>query len=142
MNIRKNIPHQSQCQTSFGGAGRATRNMIEQIYPYCALTGKKYGMGELRITTDHIRPRCNGGANKDSNFLFVTKEINAKKGSECLRKVISTCPEYVDNLVNYFESLLNSQSEKALRYAKVARETVIKELSGMHSNLADRKLIV
>lgn len=142
MNIMKNIPHQSQCQKSFGGAGSATRNMIKEIYPYCALTGTKYGHRNLRVTTDHILPRCNGGGNNDSNFLFVTRKINGDKGCESLRKVISNCPEYVNNLANYFESLLTSKSEKASKYAKAALETVLGELSGIRSNIADRKIII
>lgn len=122
------------------GYGRKTRELIKEIYPYCALTGKRYGSGPLRITTDHIRPHHYGGLNVDSNYLFITRETNSMKKCTSLKRIIMKYPEYFTNLMKYFEALLNSENSRAIQYAQKALNTVLEELSGISSNVKTKNI--
>lgn len=139
MIISNNTSNNSKSSVSFG-YGKGIRELVKEAYPYCALTGKEYGGGPLRITTDHILPHHYGGATRDFNYLFINKETNVAKGCKSLKKVIAKHPEYINNLLNYFDALLNSTIPRVQKYAKAARETAFKELTGMHSNLETQKI--
>lgn len=139
--LNTNLSNNSANSVSFG-YGKGTRELIKQVYPYCALTGKKYGGGPLAITTDHILSHHYNKMSKDSNYLFINQETNIEKKCTGLRKIIYKNPGYINNLANYFDYLLNSNNSKAQRYAKSALDTVLRELSGINSNLADRKIKV
>ena len=134
MFVPTNNLNNSPSSISFG-YGKGIRELVKEDYPYCALTGKKYGCGKLRITTDHILSDHYGGASRDFNYMFVTMETNIYKGCKKLRKVISKNPEYIDNLAKYFEALLNSAIQRVQKFAKSSLETTLKELSGINSEL-------
>ena len=136
-----NLSNNPSNSVSFG-YGKGTRDLILEAYPYCALTGKHYGAGQLKITTDHMLPHHYNKASKDSNYLFITKEMNIEKKCTGLRKIIYKHPEYINNLANYFDALLNSNNPRVQKYAKAAHDTVLQILSGINSNIADRQIRV
>jgi len=134
MLLQNNSNLSSQSQIHFG-YGKGTRELVKSIYPYCALTGQKYGKGPLNITTDHILPHHHGGASRDFNYLFITARENSAKKCTSLQKIVSRNPEYIKNLEKYFEALLNSGNSMAKKYAERALDTVLGELSGIQTNL-------
>lgn len=95
MFIENNL-NLSTYQPTFG-YGKGIRELVKSIYPYCALTGKRYASGALRITTDHIHPHHYKGADDDANYIFITKEANSAKKCTGLKKIISKHPEYFSN---------------------------------------------